>query len=476
MREITQRKFDAYCYVRQPLVRVMTREVAWYEAANRKILAVIIFDIMDNDFGFVILGRDARNLFRCIEVSSEFYSTSEQAKDHLEKSLEAYARDGKVCYSQGDERTPPNEIFNEVVRPEKLHPYFVVLKNELRFEAARNLIKEIAYSFVDVDGNYIQQFQSDGFDSRLWELFLYVFLYDSGFDFNRSYNAPDYCLNKLGYECTVEAVTVGANPDFDEPNAKCAEDIISLSKDYIPIKFGSALHSKISRKPPYWEMEHVKGKPFILAIHDYHKLADGVYPGSMTWTRAGLKNYLYGMREDVIFNKDGNPELVFEQVEPFPIPKIIKTKTHKWKKKEIPSYFFTQKKSEYVSAVLFSNAATITTFNRMGKLAGLGSREIRMLRKGMKAHPDPSSFMAMPFLSDVDEESYEEAWADSVVMFHNPFAKNPVDPEMFPEISHINYDPEVDDFMAIVNPNEVFSSTTIVLSNNQKHDDADKDN
>ena len=463
MREITQRQFDAYCYVRQPLVRVMTREVAWYEAANRKILAVLIFDITDSDFGFVILGRDERKLFRCIEVSSDFYSTSEKAKDHLQRSLKAYAGDGKLCYSQGDEQTPPYEIFDEVVRPEKRPPYFIALKNEPRFEAARNLIREIAYSFVDVDGNYIQQFQSDGFDSRLWELFLYVFLYNSGFEFNRNYNAPDYCLNKLGDECTVEAVTVGANPDFDEPNANCAEEIISLSKDYIPIKFGSALHSKISRKSPYWEMEHVKGKPFILAVHDYHKLADGVQPGSMTWSRAGLKNYLYGMREEVIIDKDGKLELVFEKSDPVPIPKMIKTKTHKWKNKEIPSYFFTQENSENVSAVLFSNAATITTFNRMGKLAGVGSRDIKMLRQGMKAHPDPSSFMAIPFASDIDDEGYEEAWADSVVMFHNPFAKNPVDPAMFPKISHINYDPVTDDFMAIINPNEVFSSITIVL-------------
>jgi hypothetical protein len=109
-----------------------------------------------------------------------------------------------------------------------------------------------------------------------------------------------------------------------------------------------------------------------------------------------------------------------------------------------------------------------------GKIAGVGSRDIKMLRQGMKVHPDPSSFMAMPFVSDIDDEGYEEAWADGIVMFHNPFAKNPIDPEMFPEISHINYDPEANDFMAIVNPNEVFSSTTIVISNNQELDDKDK--
>ncbi|MET1253500.1 hypothetical protein [Aliikangiella maris] len=132
--------------------------------------------------------------------------------------------------------------------------------------------------------------------------------------------------------------------------------------------------------------------------------------------------------------------------------------------KEIPSYFFKQENSKYVSAILFSNAATITTFNRMGKLAGLGSSRVKMLRQGMKAHPEPSSFSAMPFVCDVDDENYEEAWGDGVVMYHNPFALYPVDPDMFPDISHIIYDPNTDDFMAIPNPNEVFSSTTMVIT------------
>ncbi len=29
--------------------------------------------------------------------------------------------------------------------------------------------------FIDIDGNFVQQFQSTGFDSGLWELYLYTY-------------------------------------------------------------------------------------------------------------------------------------------------------------------------------------------------------------------------------------------------------------------------------------------------------------
>lgn len=463
LKEITKKQFDAYCYVRQPLIRAYAKEIAWFEAKDRKLLAFIIFDRTDSDFGYIILGRDARNLFRCISVSSEFFSTPESAFQNLEIAITEFIDDGLDCYPQGDETEPPYEIFNPVVPEDKQHPYFKTLVTERRFEAARNLIREIAYSFVDVDGNYIQQFQSTGFDTRLWELYLYVYFYNSGFEFNNKFQSPDYYINRFGYECTIEAVTVGANPEFDAPNAIDPKDIIELSKDYLPIKYGSALYSKLNKNPPYWKLEHVKEKPFILAIHDYHKSADMEMPGSMTWTRAGLANYLYGIRDEVTIDENGHVKPVFQAPYKEPVIKTVKTTEHSFKHKTIPSRFFWLPNSEHVSAVLYSNAATITTFNRMGKLAGLGSKDIKMIRQGMRAHPDSNSFFPAPFAADVDDPSYEEAWGDSIVMYHNPNALHPVDPDAFPDISHINYDEENEEFMAIRNPNEVFSSVTFVM-------------
>ena len=43
----------------------------------------------------------------------------------------------------------------------------------------------------------------------------------------------------------------------------------------------------------------------------------------------------------------------------------------------ITRLLFNQPDSEHVSAILFSNAATITKFNRMGKLAGMGGKILK---------------------------------------------------------------------------------------------------
>jgi|GEM_PF-189240 len=464
MRKISRKQFDAYCYVRQPLVVAYSREVAWFEAGDKKLLAVVVYDRTDSDFGYVILGRDKRNLFRCIAISKSFYPNPMEAIKALDKEITTLENDGKKNYPQGDEMEPPYKIFKPVVSAASQHPYFKVLTREPRFEAARNLIREIAYSFVDVDGNYIQQFQTTGFDTRLWELYLYVYLYNSSFLIDREFSVPDFCLNKFGYECFIEAVTVGANSEFDAPNPLSAKEIVELSKNYLPIKYGSALFSKLNRRRPYWEMSHVKGRPFILAVHDYHKPAETGVPGSMTWTRAGLSNYLYGIRDEL--REDENGRLVPVFLAPCRVPTVsmIKTETHTYGRKTIPSKFFWQPNAENISAVLYSNAATLTTFNRMGKLAGLGSKDVKMIRIGMKAHPDPASYMPQPFYKDIDDPDYEEAWGDSIVMYHNPNALYPVDPNVFPDISHITYDEVTESFSAIPNPNEIFSSVTLAIA------------
>lgn len=448
MKKITKRKFDAYCYSRRPMALVTAEEMSWFEAFDRKILATIIRDVEDGDYGFVILGRDARCIFRCLEVSSEFYLTVEEAENVLEQHMAKYENDGKETYPQGDEVEAANEILIPCVGEEKLHPYFQILISEPRLEAARNIIREIVYSYVDVDGNYIREFQTGGFDSRLWELYLYVYLHNAGFEIIRDIAAPDYHVSFYGEECFIEAVTVNPSKDSERPMPeppKTPKDIALLKLDYLPIKFGSSLYSKLQKK--YWEKKHVKGKPFILAIHDYHML------GSMVWSRTALCDYLYGVRVGYEQDKNGKK-----------VPHMEKIEYHSWQGKFIPSNFFAQPNAENISAILFSNAATITKFNRMGKLAGLGSKDVKLIRHGFLFNPDPNSFEPIPFTVDTDAPEYEESWSDSLVMYHNPNAKYPVDPDWFWDISHIFYDSERETFFGHIQPYDVLSSITFTIT------------
>lgn len=462
IRAITKRQFDAYCYSRAPFIRYGWKEELWYEAFNKKLLGAVVFNLTDQDYGYVILGRDKRKVFRAIDLSPVFYPTSQEASDKLLEALRPYEKDGKQLYEQGDEKKLPNELLIPCVPVGELHPYFNLLISKEHYEAARNLLKEIVYSYIDVDGNYIKSFQTSGFDARLWELYLYVYLHNAGFHIKRDYPAPDYCLSYFDQELSIEACTVNPSPGFDEPKGPATlQETHLLSLDYMPIKFGSTLFSKLQKK--YWIKEHVKDRPLILAIHDYHQPAGADQLGSMTWSRSALSDYLYGYRMKVTISDEGKLINHVEDTGTGIRPVLEKIDTHNWKNKSIPSGFFFQPEAEHISAVLFTNNATITAFNRMGKLAGLGSASYTMYRIMQRYNPDPYADKPSITMANIDDPDYEESWADGLILFHNPDALVPVDPALFPDISHMFFDKEKKQFYGQFQPSHIFASITQVL-------------
>ncbi len=187
------------------------------------------------------------------------------------------------------------------------------------------------------------------------------------------------------------------------------------------------------------------GNPLILAIHDYHN------DNAMTWSRTALSEYPYGIRTRMV-----NGE-----------PSVITIEKHVWNDKEIDSGFFYQDDAENISAVLFSNQATIPKFNRMGKIAGLGSENVKMIRNGFLYDPDPDAVHPIHFTQDLDDPDYEESWSDGLIMFHNPNAKHPVDPQSFSDISHIFYSEE-EGFHGFHQPYDVLGSITLVVTEAKK--------
>lgn len=70
---------------------------------------------------------------------------------------------------------------------------------------------------------------------------------------------------KYGNTICIEAVTV--NPTGNDINQssemlsepKSKEELLEKIENYMPIKFGSSLYSKLKKKTRYWDLEHVKG-------------------------------------------------------------------------------------------------------------------------------------------------------------------------------------------------------------------------
>lgn len=419
-----EKRFNAIAgYSRSPGAAYVSKELAWYSNEDESVIGVLLLDTIDLDYVAVILGRDEGGRFRAFDVESSI-STEDAAKQWLINAIKWHTGKGQKNFSQGDV-SKELDLFTPWVPAEKLHVFFAHLMHEGAFTPARELIRNMMPNFVDVDGNFVEQFQTTGFDSRLWELCLFAYLTEEELFINREHNAPDFIVQKYGKTVAMEAVIVGRKKDnppryFREfPKIKSPDDVLKEQENSMPIKWGSPLYSKLQKK--YWELPHVKGKPFVLAIADFHD------DGSMLWSSTALFNYLYGVKHD--FYYDSNNKLV---ITPMPIG------NHKLGNKEIPSGFFFQKNTENVSAVLFSASGTISKFNRIGRQAGFKDENVIMIRVGTYHDHNPNATVPKIFKYTVTEES-EEIWADGFSMFHNPNAKFPVPKELFPSIGHHHF-------------------------------------
>ncbi len=316
------------------------------------------------------------------------------------------------------------DLFTPVVPEDRLHPAFKALAHR-GFEPARRMLADIAVTFNDKDGNFVKDFQTTGFDARLWELYLHAYLRSDGFTVDDTRAVPDYIAAKAARTVYIEAVTVNPTEAKVAGEAETAAgglsgwDLFShRMQNVYPIKFGSPLFSKMKKK--YWEQEHVRGQPFILAIEDFHD------PGSMVWSGPALELYLYGY--DYGWYHEVSGELVV-------VPEAVGQ--HQHGAKQIPSGFFHQPDAEHVSAVLFSNSATISKFNRMGFLAGYRPEGFGMIRAGGCYNHEPHASEPLPFMYVVGDPSAPvETWAEGLSMFHNPKALVAVPRELFPGIAH----------------------------------------
>lgn len=416
VRSISKARFEALSYARAPLIKLYSDEIEWYSNEENIILGIILIDRTDSDYVVVLMGRDEVGVFRYIDGEHGINHIIE-ARDVLISKIEHYSKKGKIEFPQGVIKRKKNLIFQPLVHENAMPEDYKLLVNSDLFSPAREIIKEIAYSFEDPDGNYIEQFQSTGFNARLWELYLYALFHELDFNINREFNAPDYVIEKSNVRVCIEAVTVNPSQNgFDEAEPKTDEEMNELLSDYIPIKYGSPLFSKLSKK--YWEKEHVADHPLVLAIHDFHQR------DSMMWSRQGLETYLYGVARKFEFNKHGRIE---EKVKTF--------MKHTWKDKVIPSGFFSQPDSENISAVIHSHQATVGKFLRMGYLAEFGRRDLDILITGQaycNNSPIPSDYTI-----DITEQGYEEFWNDSITIYHNPNARKPLDYRLFEGIAQI---------------------------------------
>lgn len=337
LKKISKLRFDAIAgYARHPRFALTGEEMAYYETEDGSLLGLIVKDRTDGDFAGMVFGRDAKLRFRCTSMTN-FLESSEMARDELAKSMSELLNAPDEFHYQGDETGETVDFFTPVHPLEKLHPDFRQVASEIGFFPARGIIEPMMRWHEDLDGNFVEQFQSTAFDQRIWELYLFATLVELGFSLDTTHAVPDFIGTSLFGSVAIEAVTVGPTRQGVEivppPPTETEEEMEAYLQEYMPIKFGSPLFSKLAKK--YWEKEQISGLPLVFAIADFSS------PGSMTYTRSALERYLYGYSYEATHDAHGNI-----------VAKPTKIIEHRWGEKVVPSGFFDIPEAKNVSAVI----------------------------------------------------------------------------------------------------------------------------
>lgn len=420
MEKLPSLRFDALAgYVRAPLTLITADERECYSEEQEKVLGVIVQDRADKDYVCVVMGRDRIGRYRAVHLS-EWFSKLRDARTAMPQILAEWGAKDPAEFEQADEPRQPMEFFRPRHPVERRHLGFRKLTEMEEYSPARGIMEAMMYSFKDPDGNFVEQFQSDGFNARFWEVYLFALLAESRLSVNRDYPAPDFLCAGLFGQFFIEAVTV--NPSMRngkniEPVIHDDEELDQFILNYLPMKFAGPLTAKLAKK--YWEQAHIRENPIVFAIADFHR------PLSVMQSQTALTTYLYGRRFDSARDFRGNL-----------IVTSIPVAEHVWGQKIVPSGFFNLPGAENVSAVISSREATLSKFNRIGLKAGFGSPRVRMIREGTRYVPDRNRREPETLRVSVNSKRYRETWADGLEVYHNPNANVPLYPKIFPTAMH----------------------------------------
>lgn len=321
---------------------------------------------------------------------------------------------------------PPHakSLFDLVVDAKDVHPSFEALRTRGASNPARWMLEQVFESFTDPDGNFLQQLQSTGFDSRFFELYLFAYLHFSRFDVDRTHPNPDFIVSRGGITAAVEATTV--NPPTAGVLAKIGKRIADLSgpelieyqRHELPLRFGSPLFSKLQER--YWELPHCSGLPLVLAIEAFHD------KDALAFSDSALTSYLYGVTHAAEWNRRGSLTIDYYRIY-----------SHVVGEKEVSSSFFDQPDTENVSAVIFTNSGTTAKFARMGYQCGVGVDTIDIMRMGYCLNLDPDVRDPTFFSYNLDDSPLVEPWGQGLVVLHNPKCLYPLPLTFFPHAAQV---------------------------------------
>ena len=263
------------------------------------------------------------------------------------------------------------DLFTPRVKPSQLHPYFQRLIEEKSYKDVLSTIENWSKC---MDGRreeldkFIKEFQIS-FNSSFWELYLNKAFQDLGFEIDYSKESPDFHLiHSSGRIVNVEAVT-SKNKDVSNKNyytqEAYKETIENKSKDEAILKLLGKIKDKRDlflgnngKKYPYSKLDHVKGKPFVLAIAPFDTHLS--YMQNNTFINQVLYGVLPPEVEDI--NSTSSKKIDY----------VINKNSQK-----INLGIFTNDSYKEISAIIFSTTATFGKAISQSKMSNTTIRSTR---------------------------------------------------------------------------------------------------
>ncbi|WP_400263106.1 hypothetical protein ACFX5U_08570 [Sphingobacterium sp. SG20118] len=280
------------------------------------------------------------------------------------------------------------DLFTPILQRDKLHPNFLATLAP-HASGVREVIKNWAKGFKDRDGKFVREFQTT-YNSSFWELYLYAVLKELKMEMDFSYSAPDF-VSKCGIviEATVANHAQDDVPEW-EKNIKTigrenSFEVFRLSA----IRLSNAFVAKVKKfQESYSHLNHVKDKPFIIAISNY-------------------------TRQD--FNLHGDVPLQWLLYDVLEKETILKSNGSK-----VNLGLFRSNAFEDVSAVLYSSLATFGKARVLSRVNG----DITCYAIRIKDNFTPIKI-------EENISNYNESLTDGLRLFVNPYARVPIDLSAF---------------------------------------------
>lgn len=332
-----------------------------------------------------------------------------------------YYKLSKRDFSKEKERTI--DLFT-IVTKNKLHPNFENLLSP-EYEPVRKVLESWAEGFEDRDKKFSKQFQ-ETFNSMFWELYLYQCLRVLKMDIDFSEKSPDFFVKSpYGNELCIEAVitngTKGDKYNYTKDKMKPMEEIVNFAS----IRILNSISSKYKNyHEKYSRLNHVKGKPFIVAVAPFEQA------GFFTQNNQAINLVLYGQKVTTKINEQEKIIVEFSNID----------KIQKNENTQLEVGLFTNDKYKEISAVIFTTTATFSK--------AVSCSDANCVIQANTFHIDKGRISKEKY-----NEMYFESLLDGLQIHRNPFAEMPLDLNEFSnyEISSYTYDPK--EKIVIVNQN-----------------------